>query len=187
MSESPTPEAGGTEHVLRELVELVEHARSLPMSTSVRVEREDVLALLDEAIVRLPDELRAARYLLKEREEFLARTRREADEILAEAKSRVAQMVQRTEVVKAADHHARQLVEQAEDESRRMRHEAEDYCDQKLASFEVVLDRLSKTVAGGRRKLAGTIAETELGGRPAGVYEDEADSDAAAFFDQELD
>ena len=63
--------------------------------------------------------------------------------------------------------------------------EAEDFCDQKLASFEIVLDRLSKTVAGGRRKLAGTIAETELG--PTGVYDDDADSEAAAFFDQEFD
>ncbi len=167
---APAPEAGGTEHVLRELVELVEHARSLPMSTSVRVEREDVLALLDEAIVRLPDELRAARYLLKEREEFLARTRREADEIVAEAKSRVAHMVQRTEVVKAADQRARQLVEEAEEESRRMRHETEDYCDQKLASFQVVLERIGRAVSQGRQRLAATVEEIELG---AGELEDD--------------
>lgn len=162
MSDAPTPEAGGTERVLGELVELVEHARSLPMSTSVRVERDDVLAMLDEAIVRLPDELRAARYLLREREEFLARTRREADEIIAEAKSRVAQMVQRTEVVKAADHRARQLVDDAEDEARRMKHEAEDYCDQKLASFQVVLERIGRAVSQGRQRLAATVEETEL-------------------------
>jgi hypothetical protein len=163
MPEAPVPEAGGTEHVLRQLVEIVENARSLPMSTSVRVERDDLLSLLDEALVRLPDELRAARYLLKEREEFLARTRREADEILAEAKSRVAQMVARTEVVKAADHRARQLVDQAEDEARQMRHEAEDYCDQKLASFQIVLERIGKAVAQGRQRLSGTVEEIELG------------------------
>ena len=163
MSDAPVPEAGGTEHVLRQLVETVESARSLPMSTSVRVERDDLLSLLDEALVRLPDELRAARYLLKEREEFLARTRREADEIVAEAKSRVAQMVSRTEVVKAADQRARQLVDQAEDESRQMRHEAEDYCDQKLASFQIVLERVGKAVAQGRQRLSGTAEEIELG------------------------
>ena len=163
MSDGPVPEAGGTEHVLRQMVEVVENARSLPMSTSVRVEREDLLALLDEALVRLPDELRAARYLLKEREEFLARTRREADEIITEAKSRVAQMVSRTEVVKAADQRARQLVDQAEDESRQMRHEAEDYCDQKLASFQVVLERIGRAVAQGRQRLSATVEEIELG------------------------
>ena len=97
-------------------------------------------------------------------------------------------MVQRTEVVKAANQHAQQILDDAEQESRRMMREAEDDCDQKLASFEVVLDRLSKTVAGGRRKLAGTtIAEAELGHRTAGVYDDDDSSEAAAFFDQELD
>lgn len=161
MSETPV-EAGGTEQVLRDLIDLVEHARSLPMSTSIRLERDDVLELLDEAIVRLPDELRAARYLLKERDEFLARTRREADEILAEAKSRVAHLVQRSEVVKAADHHARQVLDEAEDDARRMKHEAEDYCDQKLASFQVVLERIGRAVAQGRQRLAATVEEIEL-------------------------
>lgn len=163
MTDTPPVEPGGTEHVLRELVELVEHARSMPMSTSIRLERDDILELLDEAIVRLPDELRAARYLLKEREEFLARTRREAEEIVSEAKSRVAQMVQRSEVVKAADHHARQVVDEAEEDARRMRHEAEDYCDQKLASFQVVLERVGRAVSQGRQRLAATVEEIELG------------------------
>ena len=119
------------------------------MSTSVRIERDEVLELLDQAVARLPDELRAARWLLKERDEFLAKTRRDGEEIIAEAKSRVAQMVQRTEVVKAADHHAREMIDQAEAEARRMKHEAEDYCDQKLASFQVVLERISRTVVEG--------------------------------------
>jgi len=35
-----------------------------------------------------------------------------------------------------------------------MRHEAEDFCDQKLAGMEIVLDRLTRTVQSGRAKLA---------------------------------
>jgi hypothetical protein len=153
-----------SDELLRQVIEIVENARSLPMSTSVRIERDEVLALLDEAIERLPDELRAARWLLKERDDFLVKTRREADEIIAEAKGRVAQMVQRAEVVKAAEHRARQILDQADAEARRMRHEAEDYCDQKLASFEIVLDRISRTVATGRKRLTATVEEMELGG-----------------------
>jgi cell division septum initiation protein DivIVA len=175
-----------SEDQLRQLVEIVEVARSVPMSSSVMINRDEVLDVLDDVLAHLPDELRAARWLLKEREEFRAKAHREAEEIIADAKSHVARMVQRTEVVKAANSEAQRILDDAEAESRRMMREAEDYCDQKLASFEVVLDRLSKTVAGGRRKLAGTMAQAELG-RSGGVYEDEADSEAAAFFDQELD
>jgi hypothetical protein len=115
-----------------------------------------VLAIVDEAIQNLPEELRAARWLLKEREEYLNRVRHEGDELLEHARTRAEQMVQRTEVVKAADQRAYQIVENAEAEARRLRHEVEDFCDQKLASFEIVLERTQKLVTSGRAKLQGT-------------------------------
>ncbi|MFM7068644.1 MAG: hypothetical protein ACKOYM_04210 [Actinomycetes bacterium] len=160
------PEAArgrSSEAILRELLSVVENAPGIPMSASVRMNRDELLDLIDEAISLLPDELRSARWLLKDREEFKAKTERDADEIIADARSRVAQMVQRTEVVKAAEARARQVIEDAEAQARRMRLETEDYCDQKLASFENVLVKVHKTVAAGRRKLAApTIEQSEL-------------------------
>jgi cell division septum initiation protein DivIVA len=127
------------------------------------ISKEEVLSILDEAIHNLPEELRAARWLLKEREEYLNRVRHEGDELLEHARTRAEQMVQRTEVVKAAEASARSIIEEADAAARRMRRETEDYCDQKLASFENVLARVHKTVAAGRAKLAApTIEEAEL-------------------------
>src|SRR5256885_950632 len=93
----------------------------MPLSSSVMINKDEILELLDEALARLPDELRAARWLLKEREEFLAKTRRDADDILDAARARAERMVQRTEVVKAADLRARQTVDAADEEARRLR------------------------------------------------------------------
>ena len=44
----------------------------MPLSSSVMVSREEVTSLLQAALDRLPDELRQARWLLREREEFMA-------------------------------------------------------------------------------------------------------------------
>ncbi|MCB1027603.1 MAG: hypothetical protein KDB24_07565, partial [Microthrixaceae bacterium] len=85
-----------TEQLLRRVVDLIETAPGLPMSASVRINKDEILELLDDAVARLPDELRAARWLLKERDEFLAKTRRDGEEIISDAKARVAHMVQRT-------------------------------------------------------------------------------------------
>ena len=71
--------------LLEHMRELVETARSMPLSNSAIVNRDEVLELLDETMERLPEELRQARWLLKEREEYLERARREADEIVAAA------------------------------------------------------------------------------------------------------
>jgi len=174
----PAPQPPQTEQLLRRLIDIVENARSMPMSSSVMVSRDELLDLLDEAVSRLPDELRSARWLLKERDEFMAATRRDAEELIAEAKTRVGRMVERTEVVKAADQRARHIVEEAEADSRRLKREAEDFCDQKLASFEVVLERVTRTVAAGRHRLAATVEQSEL------APTIERDN---GFFDQEND
>jgi cell division septum initiation protein DivIVA len=145
--------AAEAEALLARVIEIVENARPMPLSASFLINKDEVLDLLDEAVDRLPDELRAARWLLKERDEFLVKVRREGDEILEQARSQAERMVQRTEVVKAAEQRARQIVDGAESEARRMRHATEDFCDQKRASFEIVLERTLKMVGAGRAKL----------------------------------
>ena len=170
--------------LLRRVVEIVNNAKPIPLSNTVRLDSKDeVLELLEDAIERLPDELRQARWLLKEREEFLAKVRREADDILNDARARAERMVQRTEIVREAQRTAQRTVEEADAEARRLRHEAEDYCDQKLAGFEIVLERTMKTVQAGRDRLRVTplpvAQEGELGGGAEAGAADEA------FFDQD--
>lgn len=175
-------EAPQVESVLRELRDLIEQARPMPLSTSVMINQAEVLDLLNEATERLPEELRSAKWLLKQREEFLARTRREADEIVEAARQKADQLVQETEVVKAAESRARSVLDTAEAESRRLKLEAEDFCDQRLASFEIVLERTMKVVSAGRAKLQGSQAaqdERDLGDAPEGGHVHTAEDEQA--------
>ncbi len=142
------------ETLLRRVVDIVNNAKSMPLSSSVLLSnKDDVLELMEDALERLPAELRQARWMLRERQEFLDKVQREGDEILEAARVRAERMVQRTEIVREAQHVAEKTVEEARELARRLRHEAEDYCDQKLAAFEIVLERTAKTVQGGREKL----------------------------------
>ncbi len=116
--------------------------------------------------------------MLKERQEFVAKTRREADELLEAARVRAERMVQRTEVVRAAEQRARQVMETAEADSRRLKHETEDFLDQRLGSFEILLDKLQKTVHAGRQRLSiGAIRDDTTG--------IEEDDPTMGFFDQD--
>jgi cell division septum initiation protein DivIVA len=143
------------ERMLRQAIDIVANARTMPMSSSIRLDRDEILSLLTEINDRLPDELRAARWLLKERDEYLARVRREGDELLDMARARAERMVQRTEIAKAAELRARRIVDDADQDARRMKLEAEDYCDQRLARFEAVLDKIRASVTEGRNRLQG--------------------------------
>ena len=172
------------ELLLRRVLDLVNAAPKMPLSSTVRLEKDEVVELLEEAVNRLPDELRQARWLLKEREEYLAKVQREADEILAAARERAERIVQRTELVREAQRLSRRIMEESQEEARRLRHEAEDYCDQKLASFEIVLERTMKTVQAGREKLQ--VAPLSTPGAPAEAGIADADMDSGeVFFDQD--
>jgi vacuolar-type H+-ATPase subunit H len=183
------PDLPDTEALVRRVAEIIGNCRSMPLSSSVRLDNKDeVLELLDDAANRLPEEIKQARWLLKERQEFLEKMQREGDDILEAARVRAERMVQRTEIVREAQHTARVTVDDAREEARRLRHEAEDYCDQKLASFEIVLERTIKTVHAGREKLSVT-PPPPVEGRDTAIAGIEAgDGDLTGeegFFDQD--
>ena len=167
------------ETILRELRDIIDTARTMPMSASVLVNREETLELIDEALATMPEELRHARWLLKEREEYLVQARRDAEDIVEAGRVQAERMVERTEVAREARRVAQQVISQAEADSRRLRHEAEDYIDQKLASFEVVLDRTMQAVQKGREQLQAIVEPLP------GEDHDEADALDALYTDDD--
>ena len=179
MLEDEPEKVPDTAELLQQLREALDAARSMPLSASVMVNRDEFGELLQQAIDGLPEELRAARWLLKERDEVIERAHREAERIIDAARVRAERMVERTEVVREARRAAEDTVDQAGRLAAQMRLEAEDYVDRKLAAFEVVLDRTMQQVVKGRERLSvhAPTHEDLLGPEP-----EEAEQ---AFFDQD--
>ena len=144
------------------------------------INKDEVAAVLEAAAQALPEELRAARWLLKEREDFLARVQAEGDQIIATSRAQAEQMMQRTELVKGAEEKARQIVADAEEQARHLKLETEDWCDQKLGAMEIVLQRTMTTVASGRARLQGTRQRKE-----APASESIEPESPEGFFDQD--
>ena len=150
---APRPLSVTAEQFVREAMEIIDAARPMPLSTSVMINRDEVMTLLESALAAVPDETRQARWLLRERDEVLAQARVDANLVIDEARSRVAQMVQRTEVVRTAERRARQLLDDARIQTRRRRHEVDEYCERQLAQFASAVDQVQIAVQAARRKL----------------------------------
>ncbi len=166
------------EQMLTQAMRTVERSRPMPFSTSVMINGEELLGILQKAFAALPEELRAARWMLKERDDMRLRTQREGEEIIAAARARAEQMVQRSEVVKAAETRARRTVDEAEERARRMKLETEDWCDQRLAAFEAMLHKTVTAVSTGRQRLQDTrLPRPAAPPPPAGVDDDVFDQD----------
>lgn len=184
---APSYRPMSAEVLLRQAIAMIEQARPVPLSASSMINKEEILPVLLQALAGLPEELRAARWMVKEREAYRARMEREGEDIMAAARTRAEQMVQRTEVMKAAEHRARRIVTEAEEHARRMKLETEDWCDQKLGGFEAVLNKTLRTVASGRERLQGVTARTAAPEPGPDPDPESADADSDDIFDQDSD
>ena len=138
---------------LAELEEIVRDAKSMPLSSSVLISRDEVLELLHEMQEALPEEIKQARWIVKDREELLAKARAEGDRIIEQAHEEQRRMAMKTEVAKRGEEEAAQVLQDAEDTTGAMRREAEDYVDGKLAQFEISLRKILEDAQGTARAL----------------------------------
>lgn len=167
--------------------QLLAEARPVPLSASVMVNRREIEEGLASLRAALPEEIRQARWVIKERDELVAQGQREAEQTIADAKAEQDRLVSEAEVVRASRREAERIVEEAREHSRTLRLEAEDYVDGKLANFEIVLQKTLRTVEKGRERLRGRLATDELAEGPP-LDEEEAYGAGpmeAQFYDHE--
>ncbi len=154
-----------------ELQVLIEEAKAVPLSSSAVINREELLELLAQLKEEIPDEVRQARWMSRDREELLARARKEAERVIAESQEQRDRLLSRTEIVHAAEREAERITDEAKEKAARMRMEAEDYIDQKLAAFEILLNKTLTTVARGREQLRGEKPASSIQNQVASDFE----------------
>lgn len=134
----------------------------MPMSASAVLNRADLLALLDDLKDGLGVALGEAQNVMAHREAVIEEGRKEADQIVQDAKNERERLVSDTEVFRMAKRQADEVLEQAHTESEGLRKETDEYVDGKLATFEIALDRTMEAVKRGRDRLAGRSALDSL-------------------------
>lgn len=153
----------GVPTLLDALTDVVERARAMPMSSSVLVNRNEALDLIDELRDALPTQLTRADEVLSDADQVLADAQAEAENLIATARARADELISTEQVVVRAEAHAREIVAHAEATSATLRHEADDYCDRRLAEFEIDLGKILAQVRSGRVKLADRLGESAEG------------------------
>jgi cell division septum initiation protein DivIVA len=147
---------------LAEIRQVVEEARSMPMSASAVVNRAELLGLLDELRATIATELTDAESVVADRDAVLDEGRQQAEQIIADARNEREHIISDTEVFRVAKREADEVLAHARAESEELRKETDEYVDAKLANFEITLERTMEAVKRGRERLAGRIALDSL-------------------------
>ncbi len=141
--------------LIDKLDEIVNNARPMPMTDKVMIDREEIYDILDQMRTTIPEEIKQARWIVKERQEMLAEAKTESDRIVKEANEQAERLVSEEEVVKMAERNAAQIMEDARAREREIRLGAEDYADEVLETLETNLGKFLAAVQRGRERLQG--------------------------------
>jgi hypothetical protein len=140
---------------LRALRSAVEEARSVPMSASVMINRSEFVELLDALQSAVDQTLTRATEVVGDREAVLASGVDQAEEIVRAAELEREKLVSDTDVYRLAESRAAEITEAAGRAASELRAETDEYVEERLANFELALERTLDIVRRGRARLSG--------------------------------
>ena len=139
--------------LMETLEDMLDKSRTLPFSNKCVVNKEDILDIIKEIRIKLPDELKQAKWIKEERQRILVEAQNEADEIIKEAENRIISMIDEHEITKKAYEKKVEIIETANEMSREIKSGTEQYADNILAGIEVALEDALKVIKNNRKEL----------------------------------
>lgn len=100
------------------------------------VNKNEILDLLKEIRVKLPDEVKQAKWIKEERQRILLEAQKEAEMIVKEAENRIVSMVDENEITRKAYEQANETIINAQKTSREIKQNALEYADDVIAKVE---------------------------------------------------
>jgi len=140
-------------HLIDRLEEAIKESKRLPFGGLRLVDERRVWPMLDQMRISIPDEVRRAERVIREKERTLAQAHEEAERIVALARSEAAQLTADHVVVEAAEEQATAIRKRAEREVESIRVGADDYAFDILCQLEQELKRALTVIENGIRTI----------------------------------
>ena len=141
--------------LLDELEDILENASTLPFSSKVMVDAEELFEIIREIRIKLPDELKQASWIKEERQRILAEAQKDADTLLSEAELRLEELIEEDEITKKAKERAEEIITKAQTNAKSIRLGALEYADNILLETQENLKEIIELLNNNRQELRG--------------------------------
>ncbi|MCI5898545.1 MAG: hypothetical protein SOY83_03915 [Anaerovoracaceae bacterium] len=129
--------------LLDEIEEIVDTGSTFPLTGKVLVDAEEILEVVREIKVELPDEIQQAAWIKGERDRILDEAKREYEAILQDARAQAEALVEQDDITVKAKNRADEIMRVAEANVRNLKMGTFDYIDSILYNFQDKMDQLN--------------------------------------------
>lgn len=170
--------ASGVEELLDILYEMVDEAKSVPLSAEkCMIERDRALDLLDDIRAQFPMELKEAKKLLANRADYIEAAKREAENIKKQAEEEARRIVAEDQLLAQARQKSSEMIRVAEERSRELRRVANEYCEDALRRTEEAVAEAFDEIKQSRARFRAAAGAEQQQSNPNArkIYDAEAD------------
>lgn len=122
--------------LLDELEDILEQSSTMPFTGKVMINKDEILDIITEIRLRLPNEIKQSKWVLEERNKILIDAQKEADAIIKDGGATVNKLVDEHEITKLAKASAEKIISDAKYTAKELRIGAIEYADEILALMQ---------------------------------------------------
>ncbi len=139
--------------LLENLENLLEESQKIPFSKKVVVDRDELSEIVEDIRLKLPDEIKQAKWVKEERQRIIADAAKEADNIIKDAEAKIVSMIDDHEITRQALSQKEEIIEMADKVSREISVGTREYADALLERLEDILKETIGVISSNRREL----------------------------------
>ncbi|MBE6033946.1 ATPase [Aminipila sp.] len=131
--------------LLDEIEEIIDTSTSFPLTGKIMVDAEEILEIVKEIRVELPDEIQQAQWIKDERQRILEEARKEYETVINDAKRQAEVLIENDDIVVKSKMRADEIMRIAEENCKQLKLNTFDYIDSILFNFQDKMDQLNAT------------------------------------------
>ncbi len=133
--------------LLDTLEDILEKSRGMPLTKKSVVDKDEMLDIIKEIRLRLPEEMKQAKWIKEERERIISEAQKDANDIVKEAENRIISMIDEHEITRKAYDKKTEIIADANEMYREITQGTNTYVDGILANLENNMMNLGKTLS----------------------------------------
>ena len=136
--------------MLDQLEDIIEGSKTVPLVGKAMVDKDELLDIIQELRLKMPDDLKQAKWIKGERQRILLEAQKEATTIIKSAEDKIISMINESEITKKANEAAEEIVKNANNRAKEIRNATKQYIDDALQESEMILERTLGTLRDNR-------------------------------------
>jgi hypothetical protein len=129
--------------LLEEIEDVVDTAASVPLTGKIMIDANELLEIVKEIRIELPDEIQQAQWIKGERERILNEAKQEYEAVLRDAMKQAESLIENDEITMKAEQRAEEIMTMTTESCRSLKLESYNYIDKILFNFQQKMDQMN--------------------------------------------